>query len=125
RAMAAKPRRRQGESSLATCGPSKTGGPFRGTVSIHFMSRASSSSGLLRGSEHLLDGEYHLREVDHLHVSAAGELLHPLEHCLLGLPGPVHDDALGPLDHLAIGEGLAQVLSFPVKGTELLIALQG
>src|SRR4051794_30848360 len=87
----------------------RRGGKVERCGALWIMSGLSGlPGGCRRGSrlERLLRLEDAAGDLDQLGVPVARHLLHPAVRFGLVEPGPLHDDALGPLDQLAVRQGL-------------------
>ena len=63
--------------------------------------------------------------IDDSLIVVAGELVQAPECRILVQAGPLHQDSLGALDDLAVGEGLTQLAGLLPQGLELIEPLHG
>ncbi len=74
---------------------------------------------LVGGGDRLFGGDDYVANLGQLSVLAGSRLMEAAEGVLLVNPGTLHENALGPLDHLAVLKRLAQVGGFPTECMKL------
>jgi hypothetical protein len=107
------------------CGSTPRAAVRFGTVSALVIYASKKALALARRLDSFFGNDEHLGNINQLAALFAHELLQPPKGILFVEGSALHENSLGPLDDLAVLQGLAQIGCFAAQRLELLEAPHG